>query len=220
MRALIVGDKEKFNELILKLPEHVTACHYAVWEEFDPDTFDLIFDLNFDDSTTNIKFFGKLKIPAVVGAVKIRLSETVHEYREEVRCPLIGMNLLRGFINREVSEITLAEKDREATDKLMQQLKWKYSIVQDRAGMVTPRIICMIINEAYYTLQEGTASVNDIDIAMKLGTNYPYGPFEWAEKIGIKDVYEILDAIYQDTRDERYKICPMLKTKYLNGGTF
>ena len=56
---------------------------------------------------------------------------------------------------------------------------------------------------------------SSIDISMKLGTNYPFGPFEWADKIGIKNVYEILENLYNDTKDERYKICPLLKTHYL-----
>ena len=81
--------------------------------------------------------------------------------------------------------------------------------------MVTPRIIFMIINEAYYTVQEGTATREDIDQGMKLGTNYPFGPFEWAEKIGLDNVYETLEAIYEDTKEERYKICPLLKREYL-----
>lgn len=90
-----------------------------------------------------------------------------------------------------------------------------FQIVDDRVGLVTPRIICMIINEAYYTVQEGTAGKEDIDLAMKLGTNYPFGPFEWCQKIGVKNVYELLAAIYNDTKDERYKICPQLKKEYL-----
>jgi 3-hydroxybutyryl-CoA dehydrogenase len=69
-------------------------------------------------------------------------------------------------------------------------------------------------------LQEGTASKEDIDTSMKLGTNYPFGPFEWANKIGIKHVYETIEAIYLDTHDERYKVCPMLKTMYLKGEEF
>jgi 3-hydroxybutyryl-CoA dehydrogenase len=78
----------------------------------------------------------------------------------------------------------------------------------------------MIINEACYTVQEGTATIADIDTAMKLGTNYPFGPFEWANKIGVKHVYETLLAVYTDTNDERYKICPLLKTKYLRNENF
>jgi 3-hydroxybutyryl-CoA dehydrogenase len=86
--------------------------------------------------------------------------------------------------------------------------------------MIKPRVIFMIINEACYTLQEGTASIEDIDKSMKLGTNYPFGPFEWCDKIGVTHVFETLNAIYDDTRDERYKICPLLKHKYLRNETF
>jgi 3-hydroxybutyryl-CoA dehydrogenase len=50
---------------------------------------------------------------------------------------------------------------------------------------------------------------------MKLGTAYPHGPFEWCDKIGIVNVYEILNAMAADTHDERYKICSLLKTEYL-----
>jgi 3-hydroxybutyryl-CoA dehydrogenase len=81
--------------------------------------------------------------------------------------------------------------------------------------MVTPRVIFMIINEAYFTVQEGTARKADIDQGMKLGTNYPYGPFEWSELIGLQHVYELLEAVYEDTKDERYKICSLLKKEYL-----
>ena len=78
----------------------------------------------------------------------------------------------------------------------------------------------MIINEACYTLQEGTASIPDIDLGMKLGTSFPYGPFEWADRIGLEDIYTTLEAVYDDTKDERYKICPLLKTKYLRDEIF
>jgi 3-hydroxybutyryl-CoA dehydrogenase len=69
----------------------------------------------------------------------------------------------------------------------------------------------MIINEAYYTVEEGTASRKDIDLAMKLGTNYPFGPFEWCEKIGAKNVFDLLKAVHEATQDERYHICTLLK---------
>ena len=75
----------------------------------------------------------------------------------------------------------------------------------------------MIINEAYFTVQEGTATREDIDLGMRLGTAYPKGPFAWSQEIGLDHVYETLEAMYEDTKDERYKICPMLKTEYLQG---
>ena len=48
-------------------------------------------------------------------------------------------------------------------------------------------------------------------MAMKLGTNYPYGPFEWADKIGLENVCELLKAVYRDTGDPRYKLCPLMQ---------
>ncbi|MEO6962392.1 MAG: 3-hydroxyacyl-CoA dehydrogenase family protein [Puia sp.] len=67
--------------------------------------------------------------------------------------------------------------------------------VKDVPGLVNPRIISMIINEAYYTLAAGTATRGEIDIAMKLGTGYPMGPFEWGEKIGLLNIYALLTTM-------------------------
>jgi 3-hydroxybutyryl-CoA dehydrogenase len=120
-------------------------------------------------------------------------------------------------LNRDLLEVSVrVEADSSELQRISELLQTDFVVVADRVGLVTPRVICMIINEAYYTVQEGTATKMDIDIAMKLGTNYPLGPFEWAKKIGIENVYHVLDAVYQDTKDERYKICPLLKKEYLN----
>ena len=67
--------------------------------------------------------------------------------------------------------------------------------------MITPRVIAMIINEAYFTLQAGVSTKEEIDTAMKLGTNYPYGPFEWADKIGLNRIKTLLQTLSKtDTR--------------------
>jgi 3-hydroxybutyryl-CoA dehydrogenase len=68
----------------------------------------------------------------------------------------------------------------------------------------------MIINEAYLTLQEGTADRADIDLAMKLGTNYPGGPFEWAERWGLGEVSRMLHCLQSATGDPRYKRSQLL----------
>ncbi len=221
MKILSIGDKTRMDELALRLPATAEVNYYSFWEVVKSDNYEMVFDLNFDDFPRNMEYFSRLEnVPVIVSAVKKRLAEAVFDFGEDVRCKLIGMNLLPGFIHRDLAEVSLPGDDKAALEQVMQQLGWQYRIVDDRAGMVTPRIVCMIINEACYTLQEGTASVADIDLAMKLGVNYPHGPFEWAEKIGIKDVYETLLAIYNDTHDERYQICPLLKTKYLKGESF
>ncbi len=224
MKILARGEKIRTEELKLKLSSVV--CDLKIIDDTDLSSanlndYDLIFDLDFDEHTDQLNFYAGLTIPVIVSCVKTQLAKSVHDYGKKINCTLIGMNCLPTFINRELSEVSLFDSTSKATlETLMQQLNWKYKLIEDRVGMVTPRIIFMIINEACYTVQEGTASLEDIDTSMKLGTNYPFGPFEWANKIGVKHVYETLEAIYNDTHDERYKICPLLKTKYLKRESF
>jgi 3-hydroxybutyryl-CoA dehydrogenase len=80
--------------------------------------------------------------------------------------------------------------------------------VPDQPGMVRPRVVAMIINEAYHALGEGVSTVAEIDIAMKLGTNYPFGPFEWGALIGLHRVKELLDKMAQI--DHKYQPAPSL----------
>jgi 3-hydroxybutyryl-CoA dehydrogenase len=175
---------------------------------------DLIVDLSFDDQPENILSYSFSDTPLLLSAVKIRLSEALHRFGIKNRKNIYGINALPGFINRSLQEISLpAGADKVFFEQISGKTGMQAEWVGDRVGMVSPRILCMIINEAYYTVQEGTASRKDIDTGMKLGTAYPLGPFEWSEKIGLKTVYEILDALYADTREERYKICPLLKTE-------
>jgi 3-hydroxybutyryl-CoA dehydrogenase len=65
----------------------------------------------------------------------------------------------------------------------------------DSPGFVTPRAISMIVNEAYHALSEGVSTKAEINTAMKLGTNYPHGPFEWAEIIGLKNIAQLLQEM-------------------------
>ncbi len=85
------------------------------------------------------------------------------------------------------------------------------SVVQDRIGMVMPRILCQLINEAFFTLTENIASPADIDTAMKLGTGYPNGPVEWANRIGLPSVIAVLEQLHRDLGEDRYRIAPLLK---------
>ena len=131
---------------------------------------------------------------------------------------LFGFCGLPTLLNRPLLEVSLYhEADRAKLAVTCAALGTDYRVVADRVGLVTPRVICQIINEAYYTVQEGTASRADVDLGMKLGTNYPHGPFAWANAIGITRVYAVLEALWQDTHDERYKVCPLLKREALRG---
>ena len=69
----------------------------------------------------------------------------------------------------------------------------------------------MLINEAAFALNEQVAQPQDIDTAMKLGTNYPFGPVEWGDTIGFGEIESLLNALYEDLHEERYRAAPLLK---------
>jgi 3-hydroxybutyryl-CoA dehydrogenase len=80
--------------------------------------------------------------------------------------------------------------------------------VHDQPGFITARIVSMIINEAWFALEEGVSTKSDIDLAMKTGTNYPFGPFEWCEMIGGERVAALLKKLSQS--NPRYTPAPGL----------
>ena len=134
---------------------------------------------------------------------------------------VFGFCGLPTLLNRSLLEVSLYhEADREKLAETCAALGTDYRVVADRVGLVTPRVICQIINEACFTVQEGTATMQDVDLGMKLGTSYPRGPFAWANAIGVERVYAVLEAMWDDTHDERYKVCPLLKRQALRGEPF
>ena len=214
MNILVVGSSNRRDELKVKLKD---AHKFIInMSSVDLNNADIIFDLNFDENPQNIQYYKNLQDkPVVVCAVKRSLAQMLQQ-PNDLKCKILGLNSLPTFINRNMAEVSLLDKENQSIfDIMFKKFEWPFNIIKDNVGMVAPRVVLMIINEAFYAFQEGTASKEDIDKGMKLGTNYPYGPFEWADRIGIKDVYETLDAIYEDSKDERYKICPLIKTVYL-----
>lgn len=135
--------------------------------------------------------------------------------------PVFGVCAFPTLLDREILETSLyCPEDATALASICAQLGTAYSTVQDRVGLVTPRMVCVLINEACYALQEGSASVQSLDATLQLGSAYPRGPFECANQIGVARVYETLEALWQDTHEERYKACVLLKTMYLRGKKF
>ncbi len=97
------------------------------------------------------------------------------------------------FIERTLWDVAITDStDVTWINTLMNELIWKFCVVQDKPGLIAPRIVCNIINEARHALHAGISTKQEIDLAMKLGTNYPYGPFEWASKIGIDNIDTLL----------------------------
>lgn len=84
-------------------------------------------------------------------------------------------------------------------------------IVQDSPGFATSRFIMVMINEAICALSEGVASAKDIDTAMKLGMNHPMGPLELADLIGLDVCLNVMNTLYQNFNDPKYRPSYLLK---------
>jgi 3-hydroxybutyryl-CoA dehydrogenase len=83
--------------------------------------------------------------------------------------------------------------------------------VGDAPGLVLGRIVCQVINESAFALGEGVGGERDIDLGMVLGLSHPHGPFEWADAIGLDHVLEVLEALCEEYREERYRPAPVLR---------
>jgi 3-hydroxybutyryl-CoA dehydrogenase len=217
MHILIIGNSEQAAIVSRKIAQSVEITHVEDALDFDqdPHIYDAIIDFDFVEYPEMLDLYeANEKTPVFVNSIKSTLYEASDFFFSEF--PLFGFNGLPYFVEQEAWEVSLMKPEHKALAmNLSEHLGIRFMLVDDRVGMVSARVVSMIINEAYYTLQEGTASKKDIDLGMKLGTNYPYGPFEWADLIGIENVYELLDALYNDTKDPRYKICPLLKKEYI-----
>jgi len=83
--------------------------------------------------------------------------------------------------------------------------------VGDAPGLVLGRIVCQTINECAFSVAEGVGTATDVDDGMVLGLNYPRGPLAWADEIGIDRVLAVLDALWEEYREERYRAAPILR---------
>jgi 3-hydroxybutyryl-CoA dehydrogenase len=221
MKILVIGTSLHFGEC----QEKFGQVHTCSWIENHSDAtrhfqdHNLVLDFMIDEAPQAFAIYAGKPVTVMLNTCRVSLAALAHTVGNIMACTIFGFNGMPTLLNREVLEVSVwQQQDLPRLQALCHELNTKFLVVDDRVGLVTPRVVSMIINEAYYTVQEGTATRHDIDMAMKLGTNYPFGPFEWCQRIGIKYVYELLEAVYADTRDERYKICPLLKKEYLNAG--
>jgi 3-hydroxybutyryl-CoA dehydrogenase len=214
MNIAAIGPQERLEELSLTLSSvGLSFTRLESTKNIQKQAYDVIFDLGFDDRTSSIQDYKDLAphVKLFLSSVKVQLEAVIPRV---LWGQVYGINALKTFLGRKSLEYCSLEAD--LSEEFVKTLGWNQANkCASRVGLISPRVVLMIINEAFYTLQEGTASREDIDKGMKLGTAYPQGPFEWCEKIGIKDVYETLKALYDDTLDERYRICNLLKTEYL-----
>ena len=122
---------------------------------------------------------------------------------------VLRINGWNGFLSRPNWEI--AGSINEKVTSIFTALNKQFTTVPDEAGFIAARILAMIINEAWFASGDEVSTEGEIDIAMRLGTNYPYGPFEWGKLIGEKNIFTLLQKL--SITNKRYLPAPLLQQK-------
>lgn len=167
---------------------------------------DVCIDLLFEQHPQHIHLYKESGKPVFIASVLSALSEfSIHEE------PIARFNNWPTLDQRNILELSVTDAGLSIIESLLHQWQISFQLTKDEPGFVSARILASIINEAYFACGEEVSAPSEIDTAMKLGTNYPYGPFEWAAKIGSRNIYQLLDKL--SATEPRYQPAPLLKQK-------
>ena len=190
MHLVVLSNADLKKELLTQTPAPALEITWVtdVQQLMNNAGADAYVDLLFENTPERIQQLRSLAAPVIINSVTDTLTDTGAGF--------IRINGWPGFLHTAVVEASgTNEAGKALAEQIFQQLGKTFCWVPDQAGFITPRVVSAIINEAYFALEEGVSTKEEINTAMKLGTNYPYGPFEWAAITGLSNICQLLQRL-------------------------
>lgn len=196
MKIAVLNDDGDFRQMVNALPPREDVNWQFTSDSHVPEAD---FAIVMQPTAAIIQ---QLQVPALINETTLTFSQMKVAHK-----PFARFCGWPGFAQRAKWEVAVCQPG-PWVEVFGQLLNKELVAVADAPGLVAPRILAMIINEACYGLADGICSASDMDTAMKLGTNYPKGPVAWMEEIGKEKIAELLFAMAKT--DNRYSPHPML----------
>lgn len=134
---------------------------------------------------------------------------------------VVGVHFMNPAPVMRLVEVVRGLETSERTVNLARELATRLGkipvVARDVPGFIVNRVLIPMINEAIFSLEEGVASAEDIDLAMTTGANHPVGPLALADRIGLDTVLAICEVLYRDLGDPKFRPCPLLR-RYVEAG--
>ena len=197
-----------------KLPEAVTKIHALD----EAPELDLIIDLHVRDSRKWRLILDDILAeigpgtPMLCNTIAVTATEIGSRTGQPER--IIGIAALPSLVSSDVIEISYPHKALRLHEEVLQEfftsIGKRHIVVRDEIGMISPRILAVMINEAMLILQQDMAAEDDIEAAMAVALGSE-GPIAWGRKLGWTNVYNLLFAMYDELGGERYRPASLLK---------
>ena len=214
MRIQLIADPE----YLLRLSEYFRSINSIELVEADAE---VVFDASFADPKVKLESLSKVEWNSGRRGMLITntLTVTTSLVRQVVgpETGVIGMPIFpRYFERQKLVEYSMPfgvenKQDMTTVTNFLSLFGKAGEKIEDAIAGIFPRTLAMIINEAAFAVQESVALAEDIDTAMKLGTNYPIGPLAWCDEIGSECIVASLDALAKEYGPERYRVASLLR---------